>query len=183
MAKIAILGWGSLIPKPQGLALDGEWQPDGPVLKIEFSRISSDGRLTLVIDCDYGTEVRTYRVRSLRADLGDAVCDLMIRESTDRKNIGICSRNIDQDHCENHSAILPILHAWLKGTEFDAVIWTDLKSNYKKKRARDFEEGDAFSYLNGLPQVCKASAHDYIVQAPPQTQTKLRKYLQSKGWL
>jgi hypothetical protein len=181
--RIAIVGWGSLIPNPRGLPIDGSWQEDGPALPIEFSRISQDGRLTLVIDCDRGTEVRTYHVRSLRAELNDAICDLMVREGTDRKNIGICSTNIEQDHCENHPAILPILHAWLKGTEFDVVIWTDLKSNFKKKRARDFEEGDALSYLNSLPPVCKANAHDYIVQAPPQTQTKLRKYLQSKGWL
>jgi len=181
--RIAILGWGSLIPNPRGLPIDDSWQEDGPVLPIEFSRISQDGRLTLVIDCDHGTEVRTYHVRSLRAELNDAICDLMVREGTDRKNIGICSTNADQNHSKNHPAILPILHAWLRGTEFDTVIWTDLKSNYKKERTRDFDEADALNYLNSLHPVCKANAHDYILQAPQQTQTKLRKFLRSKGWL
>ncbi len=41
--KIAILGWGSLIREPRGLPIDGEWQKDGPVLWIEFSRISQRG--------------------------------------------------------------------------------------------------------------------------------------------
>jgi hypothetical protein len=166
MARIAILGWGSLIPKPQGLALDGEWQSDGPVLKIEFSRISGDGRLTLVIDPDHGTDVTTYHVRSSRSELRDAVCDLMIREGTDRKNIGVCSADHKQDCCENHPAILPILHTWLEATEFDAVIWADLESNYKKKRKHDFVEADALSYLNRLPPVCKTNAINYIAQAP-----------------
>ena len=50
--KIAILGWGSLIWNPDKLDFDKDfgWDPDGPKLPIEFSRISSNGRLTLIID-------------------------------------------------------------------------------------------------------------------------------------
>ena len=48
--KIAILGWGSLIWNQNGLPVKGQWKKNGPVLPIEFSRVSRDGRLTLVID-------------------------------------------------------------------------------------------------------------------------------------
>jgi len=41
--KIAILGWGSLIKEPCELPIAGEWQKDGPLLWIEFSRISQRG--------------------------------------------------------------------------------------------------------------------------------------------
>ena len=51
--NIAILGWGSLVPDPRGLPIADGWHQAGPVLPIEFSRISKDGQragcLTLVI--------------------------------------------------------------------------------------------------------------------------------------
>ena len=86
MSRIAILGWGSLIKQPKRLPLQGGWKSDGPVLKIEFSRISNDGRLTLVID-PLGSEIKTYHARSARTELDDAICDLMIRERTSKENI------------------------------------------------------------------------------------------------
>ena len=64
--KIAILGWGSLIWLPKDLKFDTNsgWKENGPVLPIEFARISKDGRLTLVITPN-GTEVPTlYAVSS-----------------------------------------------------------------------------------------------------------------------
>ena len=49
--KIAILGWGSLIWQPKDLKFDANigWKEKGPILPIEFARISKDGRLALVI--------------------------------------------------------------------------------------------------------------------------------------
>ena len=59
--NIAILGWGSLVPDPRGLPIAGGWHQGGPILPIEFSRISKDGQragcLTLVIDEAHGSEV------------------------------------------------------------------------------------------------------------------------------
>ena len=59
--KIAILGWGSLIWQPKDLKFDANigWKEKGPILPIEFARISKDGRLTLVITKD-AKEVKTY---------------------------------------------------------------------------------------------------------------------------
>src|ERR1700693_4595954 len=98
LMRVAILGWGSLIPQPEGLLLSENWQPDGPILEIEFSRISGDGRLTLVID-PQGSEVKTYYAESARTELSDAICDLRIRESTSTRNVGICGK----DHAINFS--------------------------------------------------------------------------------
>ena len=47
--KIVYLGWGSLIWNTKGLKTKGEWQNDGPLLPVEFARVSRDGRLTLVL--------------------------------------------------------------------------------------------------------------------------------------
>jgi hypothetical protein len=52
--KIVILGWGSLIWDPRDLPHQEPWLDDGPKLPLEFSRISKDRRLTLVIDAVNG---------------------------------------------------------------------------------------------------------------------------------
>jgi hypothetical protein len=47
--QIAIIGWGSLIWCPGSLQMKSLWHRDGPILPIEYARISSGDRLTLVI--------------------------------------------------------------------------------------------------------------------------------------
>jgi hypothetical protein len=46
----AILGFGSLIWNPGDLGGYGSFVPGGPILPLSFSRISQDGRMTLVVD-------------------------------------------------------------------------------------------------------------------------------------
>ena len=48
---IVCLGWGFLIWRPGDLPV-GDWRDDGPELKVEFVRESTDHRLTLVLDPD-----------------------------------------------------------------------------------------------------------------------------------
>jgi hypothetical protein len=67
--RIAILGWGSLIWEPRELETIGGWQMGGPVLPIEFSRVSNDGRLTLVVDEKNGVDVPTRYILSSRTDM------------------------------------------------------------------------------------------------------------------
>jgi hypothetical protein len=59
--KVLVLAWGSLVWDPGALRLASNWMEGGPVLPIEFSRISDDGRLTLVIDERHGVEEPPFR--------------------------------------------------------------------------------------------------------------------------
>ena len=75
--KIAILGWGSLVWQHQSLQLQSEFEPGGPELPIEFSRISADGRLTLVIDQDHRKQVRTRVAASRSRNTGAGTTQAM----------------------------------------------------------------------------------------------------------
>jgi hypothetical protein len=59
--KVVVIAWGSLVWNRGQLAVTTEFQPNGPLLPIEFSRVSGDGRLTLVIDEVWGGRARPTR--------------------------------------------------------------------------------------------------------------------------
>src|SRR5271157_6539553 len=78
--KIAVLAWGSLVGEPRDLQAAGKFAPNGPLLPIEFCRISADGRLTLVIDETFGAVCTTYSAPSAVQGLDAAIENLSIRE-------------------------------------------------------------------------------------------------------
>ena len=178
--NIVILAWGSLVWDSRGLPLDCDWQLDGPKLPIEFSRVYKDARLTLVIDPVNGVEIPTRFSRSKRASLLDAVADLRDREGTVIRHIGFTDRTGQQASYREHATHEPIyqrlLH-WLGGTDFDAVVWTALPSNYLDQHRHKFTVAHAASYLQALPAAPRDNALDYIRKAPPEVITPLRQYL------
>jgi len=185
--KIAILGWGSLIKEPRGLPIEGEWQPDGPKLWIEFSRISQlgvrAGCLTLVIDEQRGSEVTTLHVLSKRNDLVLAIADLQEREGTSQNNVGFCNiaaGRFASDAVKRHPKCCERIRAWAGQKGLDAVIWTALPPRFKDAIGIPFTPGAALEYLNGLTGSTKDSALQYIHDAPPQTMTAFRRLLLAK---
>ncbi len=182
--SIAILGWGSLIKEPRGLPIEGEWQPDGPKLWIEFSRISQRGVragcLTLVIDERCESEVTTLHVLSKRSDLPQAIADLQEREGTSHDDIGFCevaAARFAPNAMSRHPKSCERIRAWAQEKEFDAVIWAALSRRFKDALGIPFSPAAALNYLNGLPAPTKEKALDYIHNAPPQTMTPFRRLL------
>src|SRR6266545_5049596 len=72
LVTIACLGWGSLVWDPRQLPVYPQWFEDGPFVPIEFTRQSSDGRMTLVID-PRSARVRVLWAHMVPLDLGAAV--------------------------------------------------------------------------------------------------------------
>jgi hypothetical protein len=182
--KIAILGWGSLIKEPRNLPIVGEWQPAGPELWIEFSRISQRGAragcLTLVIDERCESEVTTLYVLSKRSDLPQAIADLQEREGTSQDDIGFCevaSGHFALNALSRHPKSCERIRKWAQAKEFDAVIWTALARRFKDALGIPFSPTAALNYLNGLPAPTKEKALEYIHNAPPQTITPFRRLL------
>lgn len=171
--KIAILGWGSLIWQPKNLDFDKVfgWKKDGPTLPIEFARVSKDGRLTLVIT-ENGTKVPVLYTLSNHQSLDEAVLNLAIREGSGRKRVGSYDKNSDI-----FSSDFPFkdeIKQWIKNTDFDAVIWTNLGENWTLKTNNRIE------YLKNIESYTNALAEEYIRKTPSQIQTKFRKEVESE---
>lgn len=186
--KIAVLGWGSLIWCPGSINKHiGEWHTGGPCLPIEFSRISGDKRLTLVIDETNGATIPTRFTESRLCDLGDTIKALAEREGIKsaegiQNSIGFVDL---QGTMEPHTPFLKseVISEWVERNRFDAVVWTALKSNFKQKRKKVFTVGEAAKYLRKLVGKPQDTAREYIENAPPEVCTPLRSHLYTIGWL
>lgn len=181
--KIAILGWGSLIWNPEKLNYDKElgWNKEGPILPIEFSRISKDGRLTLVLDKN-ANSVKTLYAISNYSDLEIAILDLAIREGCSRGKIGSCEKI--KDECRftpNNFFFKNEIENWLTALpEIHAVIWTNLSVKFKDTLGLDYCSESVIKYLQTLSEEKKALAEEYIRKAPNQICTKMRKEIEDK---
>lgn len=171
--RIAIIGWGSLIWDRRGLPKEGTWQKGGPELPIEFSRVSKDARLTLVIDETNGVVVPTRYVLSPRSLIQDAVADLREREGTARKYVGF----VDIQHGTGSGQEFPQqpkVRDWCHREGFDGAVWTALPPNFKEQVGKDFSVDNSVSYLKGLPKDARENALHYIQSAPEEVKTPLR---------
>ena len=179
--KIAILGWGSLLWQPKDLQFDKEigWSENGPMLPIEFARISEDGRLTLVITEDV-KEVKTYFAISNYKTLEEAVLNLAVREGSGREQIGSYdkSKNTFSKKVFFEKNILE----WINNTDIDAVIWTNLgeKWEFKNEDGEIIKIIDRVEYLKKLKNNKRALAEEYIRRTPTQIDTHYRSLIEKE---
>lgn len=184
--KIAILGWGSLIWQPKELEYNKTfgWNEDGPILPIEFARISIDGRLTLVIT-ENGTFNKTfYTLANENLTFEDVFENLRIREGKcKRRDIGFYKAKTDEFHSKFQFE--DEIKNWIKNTDFDAVIWTNLGENWNIKNdkgdiIRQIEPERRIEYLKELKGHTSAIAEEYIRRTPHQIVTAFRKKIESE---
>ena len=172
--RIAYLGWGSLVWDPKTLPIVGTWENGGPVLPIEFSRISSDGRLTLVIDEVHGTNVETLFAVSDVDELSIAIEQLMKREGCpNTKNIGSVDI-LNLGSMTGISVVYETIIEWARANNFDGVVWTALPSNFYKKTGELFSVDNALNYLKVLQGEELELALEYIDKAHKVVRTQFR---------
>ncbi|WP_134355312.1 hypothetical protein [Flavobacterium psychrophilum] len=184
MQKTAILGWGSLIWQPKDLAFDKEfgWKEDGPTLPIEFARISKDGRVTLVIT-ENGTKVPVLYALSDYQSVEEAILNLAVRESSGRGSIG--SYDKTKNEFSPDVFFKQNILDWIKNTEFDAVIWTNLGENWNIKNEkgeiiRVIQPDKRIEYLNEIAGNTSVLAEEYIRKTPKQIKTKYRSLIENR---
>jgi hypothetical protein len=184
--KIVFIAWGSLVWDNRDLPIKSEWYTDGPKLPIEFSRVSKDARLTLVIDSNKGVALPTRYSLSSRSELLDAIADLRVREGTVMRHIGFTDRDgmgASYHEQTSHKIGYDSIIEWLRRTEYDAAVWTALPSNYLEQQGCEFSINHAVSYLQRLPKSARENALDYIRRAPQEVSTPLRAFLTKKKLL
>ena len=181
--KTAILCWGSLFWDPRNLQYIGPWKKTELAIPIEFSRVSKDGRLTLVIDFDHGVNTFVYAAESSFSNIDSTVENLRKREGTAIWQIGFydavteaCSHGNGKSDERNHKNIAKIVKHWLEsdGVEYDSAVWTALPSNFQDITGLGFSEENAVNYISELEEEKVDSVINYITRAPELVVTPAR---------
>jgi hypothetical protein len=181
--KSVVLAWGSLVWDPRKLQTSTKFIADGPLLPIEFCRVSDDGRLTLAIDETFGALCRTYSAPSTLDSLDAARDDLCLREGmADARAIGFvetASGKQSEVALVSHPQVVATIAAWAESIGYDAAIWTALTSNFDEwgRGGEPFSVSAAMQYLETLEKEDGekfAQALAYIRKAPPEVETPVR---------
>jgi len=176
---IACLGWGSLVWDPRELPIRKEWFKDGPFVPVEFTRQSTDGRITLVIEA-HAMPMRVLWALMVPADLQVAERALCRREGIRDKD---CSSGIGSwQHEQAAPANIPGLSTWAEGHGVDAVVWTALGSRFKNED-RSPSADEVIEYLRELRGSIRECAKRYVEQTPAQIDTDYRREIEAVlGW-
>jgi len=188
--KTAVLTWGSLVWDPRDLRVAAGFAPNGPLLPVEFCRVSRDGRLTLVVDESLGATCTTFSAPSAIQSLDGAIDDLKLREKAPSgQQIGfveLASGRQSDIAMERHPQAVAAIAAWATSNGYDAAIWTALPSNFHEpdKGGEPFSVTAALRYLEALEArdgAAFARALAYIRKAPIEVETPVRDEV-NKRW-
>jgi len=177
--KLACLGWGSLIWDPRSLPIQRRWFEDGPFVPVEFTRQSSDGRVTLVVE-PTAAPVRVLWAVMLRPELQAAKEALRDRECiTGNKwmsRIGCWQRG------EAAPQPMSALPDWAQAHGLDAVVWTALGPRFNGQNISPTVD-QVVQYLQTLTGAVRDNAERYVRCAPRQIDTEYRRRIEAElGW-
>jgi hypothetical protein len=190
IVKSAVLAWGSLLWDPRDLQTAAEFAANGPLLPVEFCRVSADGRLTLAIDEAFGAVCKTYSAPSALDSLDAAIENLRLREGMQNaRAVGFvepASGRQSDVAMQRHPEVVATIAAWAASYGYDAAIWTALASNFDEpgKGGEPFSVTAAIRYLEtleGQDAAKFARALAYIRKAPPAVETPVRDEV-AKRW-
>lgn len=182
--RIAMLGWGSLVWNPGEMRIADRWHFDGPSIPIEFARISKGStpnkeRLTLVIH-EGAREIPVLWAMLKNEDVGSAISDLAKREGCKPESIGYIICDTRQSNCRVVSGLKESILAWALSKRLDAVIWTDLPSNFLERTGMLLTEYNLRNYLRRLRASGNTEAIEYVRNAPGQIKTALREVIEKE---
>jgi hypothetical protein len=125
-----------------------------------------------VIDPLNGSPTPTHFAVSCFDRLGAAVENLRIREGTTLQNIGYLDL-VTGRGCTRY-ADLDVVREWAAEHSFNAIVWTDLESNFEAKSREPFSVDAAIAHLAALTAEA-TEAFKYIRNAPAQVDTPVRR--------
>ena len=181
--KIAVLAFGSLIKNPSGISLKENFKANGVALPLEFSRISSTGNtkdcLTLVIDEKNGTLIPSFYATSSHTDLKTAIDEFKTREHSKSDLavgfIDLINHVVNSRALELYPKTVADIEKWAIDNKFDAVIWSNLRPNFKKMTGFSFSAKRATDYIRYMMPDIRNKAREHISNTNQTIQTPLRK--------
>jgi hypothetical protein len=186
--KIACIGWGSLVPNPGSLPIDGSWRNDGPQLRVEFARESAGHHMTLVIcsDVESVPPVSTYWTLLEITDMDAARKALGLREYADARD-GWIARHIgfwDARAGRKQGACADSIASWGAEKKLRGAVWTDLPYGFIASRNLMPSADEVLAHLQKLAPDKLAIAKAYVEIAPNQTDTPFRRrFAKDLGWI
>lgn len=177
--KIACLGWGSLIWDPRSLPIESQWFKDGPLVPVEFTRQSSDGRMTLVIE-PTATSVQVLWAVMLPSEIQKAREALRNREGIPGNNW--ISRIGSWQRGEVMPQLMPELSDWTNAHDLDAAVWTALGPRFNGQVVTPTVD-QVIEYLKSLTGEVRDKAEQYVRRTPSQIDTNYRRRIEvTLGW-
>lgn len=179
---IAILGWSSLIWKPQDLPYQGNWQSGGPMLPMEFTRVKTVRPLTLVLDPVHGVACPTLFVWSSRTHLVDAIADLQEREGARLEEVGYVDLLHNQGSIQTYPQQINVdrtVRQWCRAHRIPAAVWTAIPPNFTEELGVQFSVEAAIQYLKQLTKAEQESVKEYIQNTPPVITTPFRQKVEA----
>lgn len=177
--RIACLGWGSLIWDPRSLPIRRRWFEDGPFVPVEFTRQSSDGRITLVVEAT-ATPSRVLWAVMLPTELQAAMEALRDREGITAKDW--TSRIGSWQRGDVVPRPMPELSDRAQAHGLDAVVWTALGPRFNGQDTSPTVD-QIVGYLGTLTGATRDNAERYIRYAPSQIDTEYRRRIEADlGW-
>ncbi|MBO9460675.1 hypothetical protein [Labrenzia sp. R5_0] len=169
--RIACLGWGSLIWDPRSLPVVSDWSHDGPSLPVEFTRQSSDGRITLVITPS------AKAVKVLSAVLEMPSIETACAALAERE--GIPGKFVDRSvgywiaESRSHHPEADIVARWAEQAGYEGAVWTALKPKFDNAYVAPPCER-VVSYLDSLAGEARDRAENYVRRTPAVIRTEYR---------
>lgn len=175
-ARAVFVGFGSIIWDPRDLnsafKAESAFKANGPNLQLAFSRVSQDGRLTLVVDENKGRPCSTMYMECKENNLVGNLRALRTREGTNDGYIGYIDLKNRKARCAHRGddtknrELIETMVQWALDNNVTQVIWTDLPSNFVQEKGKEFTLERAIDHINALETLNKIKAIEYILKAP-----------------
>lgn len=168
-----------MIWDPRSLPIESQWFKDGPLVPVEFTRQSSDGRMTLVIE-PTATSVQVLWSVMRPSEIQKAREALRNREGIPGNNwisqIGSWQRG------EAMPQLMPDLSDWTKEHALDAAVWTALGARFNGQVVTP-KVDQVIKYLKSLTGEVRDIAEQYVRRTPRQIDTDYRRRIEATlGW-
>jgi hypothetical protein len=182
---IGCLTWGSLVWNPGKLPIRGGWQTDGPLLPIEFARLSNHNRITLVIlynQPNYAPSRSLWTLLDVQSPK-EAFKALKDREGAkSNQGIGLWEKGT----AEPAHGVDRRIARWAEVIGLDAVVWTKLGPKWvegNKEVERMPTQDEVIRKIRTWDEPLGTYARLYLQMAPKQIDTPYRRAVFDEfGW-